>query len=334
MSEERLRPARLEKGKAPGFGPRFPWKRVTALAVLIGGVGGWYWYDQHQEAERLRASIHSAYEKEVEPAAARIRNFRDQINEWVAEAADRPPAEDWADPRLKLSKLHDAQGLYLRIQADKASSPASIRKAASKMTPDAIPRCLGISPISLRGLYEKGQFLEPEWLERVRKASGVMRLRVLKDEIHRHVRRDLPMMLNMLRSDYFLLVLQHGETRSKHPVDVYLWDLEQDEMLLRARTEAEGLLLPVRIRMGNPPEAPGKVGVRSPGAADCSIAAQIKEVTGEPAMGVGGQAASALQRARSKQGGADAGPGDAGGPDGGATGGGRQGETSNDAAAP
>ena len=117
------------------------------------------------------------------------------------------------------------------------------------MVPDAITRCLGIAPASARGLWEAGSLLMPEWLASVRSADGMMRLRVLDDELARRASRDLPALMSMLEAEYFLLVLEHGETRRNGPVDVFLWDLERGDRVLSLRTEASGFLLPVRIAM-------------------------------------------------------------------------------------
>lgn len=295
MSEDRLRPARVErKGKRPDYAPRPPWKGIAMVAVLAAVLIG-YFLHRHNEAEALRQQIVSTYQQKVEPSAREIRRFRARIEKWVTEAAGEAP-EPWADPRLKLSGLHEGQGLYLRLRAEDARSPEDIAEGAGKARADAIPRCLGLSPVSLRGLYRQGGFLDPQWLNRAREAGTLMRLRVVQDELQRHIRRDLPMLANMLSSDYFLLALQRSESRREGPVDVYLWDLRRNEQLLRVRTRPSGLLLPVRIRMGDPPAAPGSPSLESGGAVDCSIAAQIKKVTGEPALGVGPTAAQQLQQ--------------------------------------
>ena len=289
MSKERIKPARPDVEGRRAFGPRLPWKWLiiggSALTILLGG----YWLREWRRTEELRAQILRAYEDGLTPSVERYQSFRQKLEGWITEAANQDPPATHADPRLRISALHRGQGLYLRLRADDAKNAEGIARGAASMEADAITRCLGISPISARGLYEKGDFLDPSWIDRARDASGYMRLRVVDDELSRRTDRDLPMLLNMMQSQYFLLVIERGDRRSEHPVDAYLWDLRRDELLLSGRTEAHGLLIPVQIRMedGRPAGRRAAGNVQTGGAADCSIAAQIKEIAGETAVTFG-----------------------------------------------
>ena len=51
------------------------------------------------------------------------------------------------------------------------------------MEPDAIPRCLGLTPVAMRTLYTKSELLRPEWLTRARATRDTIRLRVRIDEV-------------------------------------------------------------------------------------------------------------------------------------------------------
>ena len=70
-------------------------------------------------------------------------------------------------------------------------------------------------------------------------------------------KRDLPNLMAQIDSDYFLLVLQRGESRREEPVDVFLWDLRKDILLLSMRTVANGKLVPVRLA--------GRASLQNPG---------------------------------------------------------------------
>jgi hypothetical protein len=258
---------------------------VVSLTVLGGG----YWLREESKEEALRREIHQAYEQQLGEVVDRYRSFRTEIEGWVVQAAEQGPPERYVDPRLRIAALHKGQGLYLRLRRDQARTAEGIEEGAETMEQDAITRCLGITPISMRGFYEKGDFLMPGWIDRAGEdEAGVMRLRVIDDELARYAERDLPGLLNMMQSQYLLLVIQDGETRATGPVDVYLYDLRDDQKLLSVRTEPDGVLIPVRISVPGAPPAP-RVAQRvdSPGAFDCSIAAQVKELTGEPAMDFG-----------------------------------------------
>ena len=74
-----------------------------------------------------------------------------------------------------------------------------------------------------------------------------------------------------------------GQSRLEDPVDVFLWDLRRDELVLRSRTENRRRLITVRSQIG--PKSESATAEGDPIAiADCSIAAHIKAQLGEPTM--------------------------------------------------
>jgi hypothetical protein len=176
----------------------------------------------------------------------------------------------------------------LRLSAQDAATTKGIARGAKTMEGDAIAACLGLTPASARGLWEKGEFLEDAWQKRVRKMDSVMELRVTDTMLARHLKADLPAVLNMLRSDWFLLVLEQGKNRRDDPVDVFLWDLRSGEQLLRSRIQAVGVLFAARVQSKDAPASPKLPDARREAAAatDCSIAAQMKQLAGTPAPAV------------------------------------------------
>jgi len=280
-----LEPARYEPidAETASFAPKLPWRAlVLGAVVLIGGIG-WYFYNEHRELTALREGIVGEYVQGVEPDARRLRGFRQQLEDMILEAAANPP-ETAVDPQLRFAAMHDARGIYLRIRAADADSREHIAAGSTRMVPDSFTRCLGLAPTSLRGLFERGDFLQESWPEQLRTANTRLRLRVIQDELRRHIRRDLPLFDELLQADYFLLTLEQDDGA----LDVFLWDLHHGERLLRTRARASGLLLPVRIDL--PGVAPGPRYRPQPhlvGAAECSIAAHVKGLTGEDTMSFG-----------------------------------------------
>ncbi|MBO6936189.1 MAG: hypothetical protein JJ863_14530 [Deltaproteobacteria bacterium] len=279
MSEEDLKPATYEEPEQRAFKPPSPWKWIVAVTVALAGIIGYYQWRERSKEQALRDEIVQTYGAEVEPVAQRVRAFRDKLETWVTQVAHDVP-DSWADERLDLSGLHGASGVYLRIHEDSVDDPGTLADAGRSMGPDAIARCLGLSPLSLRGLYERATFVESQWLERVNAADDNLRLRVIKDELDRRTSRDLPVLMDMVQSDYFLLAVQHGSDRREHPVDVYLWDLRRDALLLKTRTQARGALIPVRVGIGDTPYGTAPPPQLRAGVTDCSIASQVREVAG------------------------------------------------------
>lgn len=284
-AEVPLRPAQLdaEEGR-PAYMPRLPWKWMGLAGGLLLALMVGYRLRQTQRTESLRSAILAAHRDELGTLAGRYLGFRRRVEALVLEAgtADTETLEDWADPQLSFPRLRQAEGLYLRLPAAQATSAEGILDAALTMEPDAIGRCLGVAALSARGLYQKGDFLTPAWRARVVNAQDLNPLRVLEDQLKRHVDVDVPVVFSMLELQWFMLVLERGQSRIGQPVDVYLWDLPRRMLLLRARIQGRGVLMPVRLAFGGAASAPSSASVptHSPGANDCSIAAQLKALTG------------------------------------------------------
>lgn len=212
--------------------------------------------------------------------------FRDDVTARVIRAAATEPTGN-VDAQLRIAGLRSAPGLYLRIARTNAHEAASVATAAAMSGGDVIASCMGLAPLSARGLFEKGAFLLPNWLDEARATDSVLRLRVLDDELARRVKRDLPSVLALLASRWFLLVLEHGP-RTHSPVDVFLWDLREPEPLLSARIQSQGVLMSARVRVDGASAAPklDPTAAHRIGAHDCSIASQIKQMAGTPAASV------------------------------------------------
>lgn len=294
LTPARPEPEELELSGRPAYMPQLPWKWIVLFGGLFALVYGGYQVRERQRADALRAELLDTYQERLQGLSDRYVAFRERIERWTIEAAEAGEPEPWVDPRLRISGLHSSEGLYLRLPASHAIDAEHIEGGALSMQTDALTRCLGIVPAPARGLYESGRFLTREWVEEVRGTSDLMRLRVIDEQLARSSEVDVPVIASLMRARYFLLVIQQGENRRDAPVDVYLWDLREDRQLMRARIQASGILIPVRLRFEGVPQAPPPSGhpeLFSGGAHDCSIAAQIKALTGEPAMTVSSGAA-------------------------------------------
>lgn len=280
-----LEPAQYEIPKRRSFAPNFPWKWVIPIGLAVVGFVGFYQWRDRTRTHELKQTIASAYQGNVVPVRERSDAFRAIVEGWIEEAAAAPP-ENWADPRLDLARLHRAEGIYLRLHQSHTTSRDQIVEGARTMEPDAITRCLGLSPVSLRGFYERLDVLDPAWFDEVRATDDVLRLRVLQEQLEVRIERDFPVMLDVARADYFMLTIQHGEDRRSAPVDVFLWDLQRREPLLRARVQARGTFLPARIAIGDAPTAAAQRLPERAGLVDCSIASLVREVAGRPAASV------------------------------------------------
>lgn len=278
------RPAAAQESEA--YLPRIPWRFVVLGAISLATVIAGYTLSERKKADALRSQIVLVHEQQLAEPARRYLAFRAKLESWVASAASRAP-DSYADKRLRITGLRTGKGLYLRLPAKDAGTAKGIAKAAKAMEGDLVASCLGLAPASARGLWEKGEFLTPEWLAEARKDEGVMKLRVTDEMLARHIRSDLPAVLNMLRSDWFLLAIEQGPSRRQGAVDVFLWDLRSGDQLLRGRVHPSGVLLSARIASAGATERqPLPNDPRGAAADDCSLAAQIKQLAGLPAVNV------------------------------------------------
>lgn len=275
----KLKPAHVDMAEQRAYMPRIPWAWIALTVAGVGTIATGYSLKQQQRADQLRAQIVRVHERELAPAAEKVLAFRDRLDTLIQDAGAREP-ERFIDERLKLAGLRSGQGLYLRLRAQRTDTPAHIRTEAASMQPDAITRCLGLTAASARSLYEQAAFLEPAWLDAHRHETSVMKLRVTDEMLAQHIRADLPAVLGLLKSDWFMLVVQQGDDRHAEPVDVFLWDLRSGDKLLSARIQARGALLPTRIISQGKPVGAAKAEWRSSGAQDCSIAAQVRALGG------------------------------------------------------
>ncbi len=280
-SHERLKPATpVALVEGPGFSPRFPWKWVIGV-LLFGAIAiGAFVAFEHRKADRLRTEISQRLETGLAPGVKRYREHRSKLEGWVLAAGKENPPATLVDPRLDLAALHKAAGLYLRVRSEDTASAKGVEAGAKRMHPDAITRCLGVAPVSLKGFYDQGAFLMPAWLDAVKKETESKRLAVLQSDLALRVSRDLPGLLASTQAQYFLLAVERGKTRKDSPVDVFLWDMRTGSRLLALRTTATGEFITVHMGAGprtKPPEGSG--------AGDCSVAMQIKDAV-DAARGV------------------------------------------------
>lgn len=278
----RLVPARPNlPGDSASYMPRIPWTYVVlgtlTLIVVIGG----YYLKQRHKADELRAMLVRMHEVDLAKARADYTAVRDKLEALIVTAANADAAT-LVDPRFRLAGLHSGKGLYLRLPLTAAKNRGKIAEEAKLSEPDQIATCLGLKPEPAHDLYTQGDFLAPEYLEQLKAQTDFLHLRVDGEMLSRRIRNDLPEVVAMMRSDWFMLVLEEGENRRDSPVRVFVWDLARNELLLRARVQSQGALLTTRILSKTTESAPplDPERVRASAANDCSIAGKLKQISG------------------------------------------------------
>lgn len=273
-----LKPARPDvEGPIPPYRPRVPWRWILPILTLALLGGGGYWLRRQTQMNSLREQLKTAHAA-LTPVAEPYLALTQQIEQWTLKAT-ATPIKQHVDPRLDLNKLHKGRGIYLRVPLKNVKSSQGLHQAIEAYEGDSLASCLGLKPGLVSDLVAKGNFLRPEWITRVDSSNNPVRLRVMDDELVRRSRRDLPVISELLKSEWFMLVVQHGDNRRDAPVDVHLWGLKPKVHLLSTTVQANGLIVTARnsLKPGTPRVgSTSEVKVGTGAANDCSIASQLK----------------------------------------------------------
>jgi hypothetical protein len=283
-----LRPARPEvEDERPAYMPKVAWKWVLGIGSFVVLSVGVHQMREGQETDVLRASLLKARGTDLAPVVARYEDVSEKIRRHTKEAARQPQTETFVDPRLRLDALGSGKGLYLRLEESQIPYASKLDEAKLDETPDAIGRCLGLAPRSAGELLARGSFLSPDWIKQAEDADSLMKLRVVAEELRQRSARDLPFVIEAVDAQWFMLAIERGANRRDGPVDVYLWDLRNDQLLLRSRTQAAGALVSARIAVEGVKPGHYAAGAQSAAAQDCSIASQLRALTGGEAASFG-----------------------------------------------
>lgn len=282
MEPSELTPAEFEGAPANRYRPRLPWRRIGFVVLAAALAIGAYFWRQKVRADALRERIYSLHAEEVEPVLSALEATSADLRA-KSLSAKTGAADRLIEAEVPLSALHDEEVVYLRVRAPELRNEQTLRAAIDADEEDAVGACLGLELTPLSALSEVPEVLTEKWLARSDDTNDMQRLSVREEQLARAIDRELPALKERLPADYFLLLVVQGKSRLEDPVDVFLWDLREGQLVLRSRTENRGRLITVRSQIG--PKSDSAQAAGDPIAvADCSIAAHIKAQLGEPTM--------------------------------------------------
>jgi len=285
MEPPELTPAEFDGVRRNRYRPQLPWARIGFVVLLATLIGGAYFWRQKVRADELRARIQALHAEQVAPILAALRATRRDLEAKALEAKSGA-AERLVETKVPLSALHGEKVVYLRVRAPDLASKEALHAAIESEGTDAIGACLGLELTPLSALSDVPEVLTAKWLASADETNDMQRLSVREEQLRRAIERQLPALKERVPVDYFLLLVVQGKSRLRDPVDVFLWDLRRNELVLRSRTENRGRLITVRSQIGPKSESAKPTGDPIV-TADCSIAAHIKAQLGEPTMDLG-----------------------------------------------
>lgn len=154
-------------------------------------------------------------------------------------------------------------------------------------------------PYNMRLAYRALKVLSTEWTDELHETTNDLTVTAYDRDLDAVTKNDVPIAIDMLsRARYFTLVLDEDpagglpaqvdggapETeeervqREPHTARVGIWDLKNDQPLLRLRTKAEGHFVPVGERVVSSAES---VAAQQRQANSCVIALEAKKALGE-----------------------------------------------------
>jgi len=282
MEPPELTPAEFDGVPRNRYRPRLPWRRIGFVVLVAVLIAGAYFWRQKVRADQLRARIQTLHAERVAPVLDALDATRSDLEQKALDAKSGA-ANRLVRAKVRLSELHDEKVVYLKVRAPELRSEETLREAIEAEDEDAIGSCLGLEMIALSALSDVPEVLTSKWLARADETNDMQRLSVREEQLTRAIERELPALQQRVPADYFLLLVVQGKNRLRDPVDVFLWDLDTDELVLRSRTENRGRLITVRSQIGPQSDAAKAAGDPIV-TADCSIAAHVKAQLGEPTM--------------------------------------------------
>lgn len=280
-----LTPAEFEGAPKNRYRPGIPWRRIGFVALIAGLIVSAYLWRQKVRADGLRERIYALHAEDVAPVLEILETTATDLREKTL-SAKVGAATRLVEVDVGPSALHDEEVIYLRVRAQDLHDAETLEAAIEATSEDSVGSCLGLVLTPIASLSEVPEVLTAKWVARVEDTNDMRRLSVREEQLRRAIDRELPSLAARVPADYFLLLVVQGQSRLEDPVDVFLWDLESDSLVLRSRTENQGKLITVRSQIG-----PKSENARAEGdpiaVADCSIAAHIKAQLGEPTMDLG-----------------------------------------------
>jgi hypothetical protein len=281
-----LTPAEFEGAPKNRYRPGIPWRRIGVVALIAALIVGAYLWRQKVRADGLRERIYALHAEDVAPVLEALEATAADLRQKTL-SAKVGAATRLVEAQVGPSALHDDEVVYLRVRAQDLHDAETLETAIEATSEDAIGSCLGLELTPIATLSDVPEVLTAKWVARVEDTNDMRRLSVREEQLRRAIDRELPSLAARVPADYFLLLVVQGQSRLEDPVDIFLWDLESDSLVLRSRTENQGKLITVRSQIG-----PKSESTRAEGdpiaVADCSIAAHIKAQLGEPTMDLGG----------------------------------------------
>ncbi len=262
------------------FLPRVRWRYVLPVVALLVAFPAFWLNRRRVEADRRRTQLlheHSVLTADLSPDYVARRA---QVQRLVLRSVGPWGSASRSD-RFSLDSLREGPVLYARTRLGEARGADTVLPSLAHRYPDELLPCLGVEWTWARELFDKGEFLRPEYVDAVRGTENTDRLAALRSDLHFRLRRDAELLVRGLRRRWFVLAVDEARASVDGPTRVYVYDLRDDSAVLQVRSEGTGVrVIPFQIA-GIPSThrrgAPNALGVNQH---DCAVANEVRAAFG------------------------------------------------------
>ncbi len=281
----------LDRDALP-FLPKVRWRFWIPIMVFIAGMVAAYFISSHRRGRRLRAQLLAEHMVLTQSLAPPYREMRAKI-ERLAFSAIAPWQGTYTAPGFSLASLADEPVLYGRVRFGEIHRLEDVETSIRHRYPDQIASCTGIEAQLVYEAYRRGDFLMPAYVESVRGVSDGDRLAALRQDLQFRIERDTHDIIEWSRRRYFALAVDEAALSIDGPTRIYIWDLRDSRIVLRARGDAGStMIIPVRIAgiPGGGGPVPRGGNALTLTEHDCSVANVVREQLGIQTLSAGSAA--------------------------------------------
>ena len=205
------------------------YSRATPITALVAGGGVIvslliYRYVAGNQLETARSDLLGKQRAVEVTLGAQWTPLRDRVEKYVIESAgEAKPDVVAAD--VKKWDFRTQPGLYLRLRIEDAATPEKIRKASDDSLRDGFTGCLlkhptdalargevdasvfAEQPWNLRQAYSSTRILTPQWVQDVKDAEDLLRLKVFQQQFDHAEKDEIPRAISIVRDAQFLLLV-------------------------------------------------------------------------------------------------------------------------------
>lgn len=270
------------------FLPRVRWRIWIPIIVFLVGMVAAYVIAEKRRGLRLRTQLLNEHTLLTSSLSPPYRELRAKV-ERLAFSAVGPWQGTYTAPGFAAAQLAGEPVLYGRVRAGEIHRVEDVETSIRHRYPDEIASCAGLETEPVNEAYRRGDFLMPAYVDSVRGVSDGDRLAALRQDLHFRLERDTHDIVQWTRRRYLVLAVDEGAASVSGPTRVFIWDLRDSRVMLRARGDSgTTMIIPIRIAgMPGGGRPVPQVGASATLAEhDCSVANVVREQLGIQTLSV------------------------------------------------